>query len=105
MLEQNPLKISNSFTLTVISRASCNTIFLLITFRNDIVDSHFPWIDLGTPNQIRTGDTAVKGRGLNHLSMGAFGASGEIRTLDTRLKRAVPYHLATGAYKMYTQNR
>ena len=60
--------------------------FILITFRNDIDKiSHFPWIDCGTPNRIRTGGTAVKGRGLNHLSMGAFGASGEIRTLDTRL--------------------
>lgn len=90
MLEQNPLKISNSFTLTVISRASCNTIFLLITFRNDIDEiSHFPWIDFGTPNQIQTGDTAVSDKDKFYDYI--FNHSSSVRTLISLVFRGKSY--------------
>lgn len=56
----------------------------------------------GTPSENRTHDTTVKGWGLNHLSMGAFGGRGGSRTLKTTLLRRVCMPIPSLAQLMWS---
>ena len=49
---------------------------------------------IGTPSENRTHDTSVKGRGLNHLSMGVNGTPYGTRTHDSHIKSVILYRLS-----------
>ena len=67
-------------------------LYRLTFFCQALFSSHM--VELGDPSGIRTHVNGVRGRCLNHLTMGPFGAPSRTRTGDPLIKSQLLYQLS-----------
>ena len=63
-------------------------------FNHLLLKHGLPWFKLGDPYRIRTDVNGVRGRCLNHLTNGPFGAPSGTRTRDPMIKSQLLYQLS-----------
>ena len=66
----------------------------LMTINTNFLNGFRPLIKIGDPYRIRTDVNGVRGRCLNHLTNGPFGAASGTRTRDPLIKSQLLYQLS-----------